>query len=88
MAILPLMAAASAEDRIMRPTNELTPGWPGEEHGRELLPFVPPTAATDPVCGMSVDPANVAGSAEHDGWTYHFCGTQCLHKFLSGVGFA
>jgi P-type Cu+ transporter len=46
-----------------------------------LFPLVPPPAATDPVCGMSVDPAAAAGSAEHGGRTYYFCGTHCLHKF-------
>jgi Cu+-exporting ATPase len=37
--------------------------------------------ATDPVCGMSVDPAKAAGSHEHDGETYHFCSQGCLKKF-------
>src|SRR4051794_21188861 len=36
---------------------------------------------TDPVCGMSVDPATAAGSAEHRGNTYHFCSSHCLHRF-------
>jgi P-type Cu+ transporter len=40
--------------------------------------------ATDPVCGMSVDPekARPAGLvAEHDGQTYYFCGKGCLLDF-------
>jgi Cu+-exporting ATPase len=37
--------------------------------------------ATDPVCGMTVDPARAAGSAEHQGHTYYFCSGHCLHKF-------
>ncbi len=36
---------------------------------------------TDPVCGMTVDPKNSAGSHTHDGITYHFCSTSCLDKF-------
>ncbi len=32
---------------------------------------------TDPVCGMTVDPARAAGSAVREGRTYFFCSTQC-----------
>ena len=35
---------------------------------------------TDPVCGMTVDPAR-APSAEHQGTTYHFCSKGCVAKF-------
>src|SRR5205823_2453586 len=35
----------------------------------------------DPVCGMRVDPAQAAGKHEHQGRTYYFCSTHCLHKF-------
>jgi Cu+-exporting ATPase len=38
-------------------------------------------ATTDPVCGMTVDPATAAGSTTHNGTTYHFCSTHCLAKF-------
>jgi len=40
--------------------------------------------ATDPVCGMTVDPdtARAAGLVtEHDGQTYYFCGKGCLLEF-------
>jgi YHS domain-containing protein len=36
--------------------------------------------ATDPVCGMAVDPAT-AKTAEHDGTTYHFCSPGCRKAF-------
>src|SRR5687767_2195071 len=36
---------------------------------------------TDVVCGMQVDPARSAGSAEYDGKTYYFCGKGCLQRF-------
>ena len=39
------------------------------------------TTVKDPVCGMDVDPANDAGHAEHEGQTYHFCGSTCKEKF-------
>ncbi|MGZ5122570.1 MAG: heavy metal translocating P-type ATPase [Burkholderiales bacterium] len=35
----------------------------------------------DPVCGMNVDPASSAGSAEYNGVTYHFCSSHCLTQF-------
>ncbi|TAK48825.1 MAG: heavy metal translocating P-type ATPase [Betaproteobacteria bacterium] len=35
---------------------------------------------TDPVCGMTVDPATAA-SLEHGGQTYHFCSPHCVKAF-------
>jgi Cu+-exporting ATPase len=40
-----------------------------------------PSAAIDPVCGMTVDPDSAAGSNEYKGRTYYFCSMHCLHKF-------
>ena len=37
--------------------------------------------ATDPVCGMTVDPAKAAGHVDYKGITYHFCSQRCLHAF-------
>ena len=37
--------------------------------------------AIDPVCGMTVDPAKAAGSHEHRGVAYYFCGKGCLARF-------
>ena len=45
-----------------------------------------PDPTTDPVCGMTVDPATAAGSAEYEGRTYSFCATHCLHKFQADPG--
>ncbi|MDQ2948019.1 MAG: heavy metal translocating P-type ATPase, partial [Acidobacteriota bacterium] len=36
---------------------------------------------TDPVCGMTVDPAKAAGKVEFAGETYYFCGKSCVAKF-------
>ena len=36
---------------------------------------------TDPVCGMTVDPADAAGSCDYSGKTYHFCSPSCLQQF-------
>ncbi|HET8774835.1 MAG TPA: YHS domain-containing protein [Thermoanaerobaculia bacterium] len=39
------------------------------------------TTTTDPVCGMSIDPARAVGSSSHNGQTYHFCSRGCETKF-------
>src|SRR2546423_1512301 len=39
------------------------------------------TAVTDPVCGMSVDPATARHKLEHAGKTYYFCCAHCTEKF-------
>jgi Cu+-exporting ATPase len=36
---------------------------------------------TDPVCGMTISPADSVGSVEHRGQTYYFCSQSCLEKF-------
>ncbi len=50
----------------------------------------PHTTATavfqDPVCGMTVDPAQARGRARHQGDTYYFCSPGCMHKFVSDPG--
>jgi Cu+-exporting ATPase len=50
---------------------------------RELFPLITPSQppATDPVCGMAVDPATARASCVHDGHTYYFCCPSCLQKF-------
>ena len=40
-------------------------------------------SATDPVCGMTIDPATArGGSFEHSGTTYYFCSSGCREKFI------
>ena len=42
------------------------------------------TLATDPVCGMSVEPAAARErglTTEHEGVAYYFCGRGCLLEF-------
>ncbi len=41
----------------------------------------PKKLAKDPVCGMNVDPAKAASTAEYDGKLYHFCSRGCADKF-------
>ena len=49
------------------------------------LPIAQSTAVIDPVCGMTVDPANAAATYSHNGETYYFCSTGCLKKFVDQV---
>ena len=35
----------------------------------------------DPVCGMTITPADSAGQVEHKGQTYYFCAESCLERF-------
>ena len=41
------------------------------------------THATDPVCGMKVDPLTTSHHAEHAGQAYHFCSAGCRTKFVA-----
>jgi Cu+-exporting ATPase len=46
-----------------------------------------PDKATDPVCGMQVDPATArGGSLVHDGTTYYFCNPRCRERFAAEPG--
>jgi len=45
-------------------------------------PSLPPAAeAVDPVCGMTVDVAAAAGTADHAGVPYWFCASGCRRRF-------
>ena len=35
----------------------------------------------DPVCGMTISPADAVGHLEHNGTTYYFCAESCLERF-------
>lgn len=39
------------------------------------------STATDPVCGMEVDPATAAGTSTYQGTTYYFCSVGCKRRF-------
>jgi len=42
--------------------------------------------AIDPMCGMQVEMANAAASAERDGETFYFCSDHCRHRFEAARG--
>jgi P-type Cu+ transporter len=39
------------------------------------------TTATDPICGMTIDPATAAGTSTRDGETVYFCSRPCKSMF-------
>ncbi|WHZ26878.1 MAG: heavy metal translocating P-type ATPase [Nitrospira sp.] len=47
----------------------------------------PAIGETDPVCGMTVQPATAAGSYEYRGQKYYFCAARCLEKFRADPGY-
>ena len=49
-------------------------------HGKTLPP------SKDPVCGMSVDPADCKTLSEYAGKTFHFCSAGCRQKFVADPG--
>jgi Cu+-exporting ATPase len=62
-------------------------GYPAREE-ENSLPVLheigaggPRGGETDPVCGMTVDPARAAGKSDHAGRTYYFCAPSCKSKF-------
>jgi Cu+-exporting ATPase len=54
---------------------------PRHEEDRPAGTPAPGGQVLDPVCGMTVDPATAAGSAEYGGQAYYFCSHHCLDKF-------
>ncbi|MBL8202732.1 MAG: heavy metal translocating P-type ATPase [Blastocatellia bacterium] len=65
---------------MSQPMVQLTP----RSKSLPVMTALPSTADAkhiDPVCGMTVVQEKAAGSYDHNGKTYHFCSTHCLHKF-------
>ena len=40
-----------------------------------------PTEVIDPVCKMSISPADAAGAYDYKGTRYYFCHASCLDRF-------
>src|SRR5512134_2151737 len=40
-----------------------------------------PATVVDPVCGMTISPADAAGHVEYNGKTYYFCNPSCEERF-------
>ena len=50
---------------------------PGDARDRAV-----PAPFRDPICGMQVDPAHAAGTAEYQGMVYYFCSEHCRAAFI------
>src|SRR5438128_2502334 len=53
------------------------------QHGPSAETKSAPVSAIDPVCGMTVSPANAKATAEFNGHKYYFCCSHCKEKFAS-----
>jgi Cu+-exporting ATPase len=66
-------------------------GTPNHDHAPHDHGYCAPKTAeaaatsgvTDPVCGMSVDPATAKHVAQHEGETFYFCSAGCRTKFVA-----
>jgi Cu+-exporting ATPase len=56
------------------------PAGCADEHA---APAAATPGVTDPVCGMTVDPAISKHRFEHAGRTFHFCSARCREKFIA-----
>src|SRR5664279_5050148 len=65
-------------DRMRQPANQ-HPGRTG--HGSRAT--VLDETVTDPVCGMTVDPATTPHLYQHQKRTYYFCSANCRTKFAA-----
>ena len=59
--------------------NEMSPS--GQSGGSPFAIVGQPVK--DPVCGMTINPAQAAGSHPYRGKTFYFCSTSCLDRFRS-----
>jgi Cu+-exporting ATPase len=69
--------------RSIDTTKVAAAGDPTVEVGADEPAATEAEVVTDPVCGMSVDPATAAAHADHDGVTYHFCSQHCHDTFTA-----
>jgi Cu+-exporting ATPase len=58
-------------------------GHSAHSHGAHSHTHDQGVAATDPVCGMKVDPAKTPHHFTYGGADYHFCGAGCRTKFAA-----
>ncbi|GGC12961.1 YHS domain-containing protein [Cellulomonas carbonis] len=70
-------------DRTGEPTVATEGPHSAHHHDDEKENAMGETTKIDPVCGMTVDPATAAATAEYDGTTYYFCATGCQNAFQS-----
>src|SRR5882672_304876 len=77
---------ASPEQYVKGSEGSIGPARMVSQPSSSSTPIRSPIAAStagvkDPVCGMSVDPANAAATRRHAGETYYFCSKHCAERF-------
>jgi P-type Cu+ transporter len=50
-------------------------------HAHAAPPPLVPEEVLDPVCGMTITPADAVGHVDYKGKTYYFCAESCLERF-------
>jgi Cu+-exporting ATPase len=71
MKIQPTSPSQASDDRVH------------DAHAHHTAPAPEAAMATDPVCGMQVDPATSPHRAEQNGQIFHFCCAGCRDKFVA-----
>jgi Cu(I)/Ag(I) efflux system membrane fusion protein len=72
-----------SESRMRAAGAEETPEGEAEAHG-ETRAAAAPTVEKDPICGMTVDPAEAKAAGRtstYEGRTYYFCAPRCKETF-------
>ena len=64
-------------------TTVTSAGPPTVETGADHATRPPADSVTDPVCGMTIDPATAAAKEHHGGRTHHFCSQHCRDTFVA-----
>ncbi len=83
---VPSALADRAIARTGEPEAAPEPHAQHDHHHEESEDTMSGTTVIDPVCGMSVDPATAAATAEHEGTTYYFCAKGCQKAFVADPG--
>jgi P-type Cu+ transporter len=55
-------------------------------HAEEQTETPQTVDVVDPVCGMTISPADAVGTAAYKGHTYYFCSDSCLEQFRADPG--
>ena len=55
-------------------------------HTEEPIQAASTTEVVDPVCGMTISPADAVGTADYKGHTYHFCSERCMELVQDNPG--
>ena len=74
---------------LLRRAGEAKAAGTSEFNGKTWVDFMAtthqytdsPAEVLDPVCGMTISPAEAVGQVEHKGQTYYFCSERCLERF-------